>query len=120
MTSEVIRAKKCSRCGAINHQTKIRCLKCRNTDFAEVTHSPSGIVLTFTTCTALPERLGERKSQGFVIVQLEEDWNILGQLNNPAEISLGTRVTGKWVVVSKNRDGTPVNGWIFSKEEEDT
>jgi len=120
MAGDVIRAKKCTRCETINHLTKMRCLKCRSTTFAEVTHVPAGIVFTFTNCTALPERLGERKSQGFVIVQLQEGWKILGQLDNPAIISLGDRVTGNWAVVSLDRDGKPVYGWIFGKEEDKT
>ncbi len=120
MAGEVIQAKKCAQCGTINHLSKIRCLKCRGSQFNAVAHPAQGIVLTFTNCMALPERLSGRKSQGFAIVQLQSDWNVLGHLDNPDDVSIGTRVTGKWAMVSKNRDGTPVNGWVFSKEEEKT
>ncbi len=116
MAGEVIRAKKCVQCGTINHLSKMRCLKCRSQQFTEVTHPPLGTVVTFTNCTALPERLGGRKSQGFAIVLLEEGWRVLGQLNDPATIAIGDRVTGNWAVVSQNRDKTPAYGWVFQKE----
>ncbi len=124
MTGEDIRAKKCTQCGTINHLTKLRCLKCRGSNFEEVTHPACGIVLTFTNCTALPERLGPRKSQGFAIIQLQQDWNILGQLENPDDVSIGTRVIGKWSEVSQpknltaqTKDENHTMGWIFRKEE---
>ncbi len=116
MANDVIRAKKCGRCGTINHTSKVRCLKCRSQEFTEVTHPASGIVMTYTNCTALPERLGERKSQGFALVLLEPGWKILGQLDNPASINIGDKVQGSYAEISKNRDGTPVYGWKFRKE----
>ncbi len=116
--NEVIRAKKCAQCGTINHLSKIRCLKCRGNHFDEITHPAQGVILTFTNCTALPERLGARKSQGFAMIQLRPGWNVLGQLDDPDNVSIGTRVTGKWAAVSQTRDGSLVNGWIFRKEEE--
>ncbi len=118
MAGEVIRAKKCAQCETINHISKIRCLKCRGSHFNEVTHLAHGILLTFTNCTALPERLGVRKSQGFAIIQLQPGWNVLGQLEKPDNVSIGTRVTGKWAEVSQTQHGPVVYGWVFSKEEE--
>ncbi len=118
MAGEVIRAKECAQCGTINHLSKIRCLKCRGSHFNEVTHPTHGVILTFTNCTALPERLGVRKSQGFAIIQLQDGWNVLGQLENPDNVSIGTSVVGEWSVVSQTRDGPLVYGWIFRKEEE--
>jgi uncharacterized OB-fold protein len=116
MANDVILAKKCNRCGTINHISKVRCLKCRGQEFTDATHLPNGTVLTFTNCTALPERLGERKSQGFALVLLEPGWKILGQVDNPISMNLGDKVQGSWTEISKNRDGTPVYGWKFRKE----
>jgi len=124
MVDEEIRAKKCTHCGTINHPSKIRCLHCRTSQFEEISHPPRGTIVTFTNCYALPERLSFRKSQGFAIIRLQPGWNILGQLENPDDVSIGTRVVGRWSEVSwqanhftQKQDKVHEQGWIFQKEE---
>ncbi|HMF34894.1 MAG TPA: hypothetical protein VKK79_25965 [Candidatus Lokiarchaeia archaeon] len=111
----LVRSKKCVNCGAVNHPSKVRCRACKGTTFEDVSVPPAGTVVTFTTCNALPRRLGDRKSQGFAIIQVAEGWNVLGQLDDADAIALNDLVEGRWEQVSTNDDGSPAFGWVFRK-----
>jgi len=112
---EELRRIKCKRCGRIQYPGRIRCIKCRASEFEDVYPEPldSGKVVTFTKLYALPETLKGEPPYVFGIVEFDNGVRIFGQISEKEKVEIGMRVKPTYGQVSVDSEGKPALGIIF-------
>lgn len=104
---------KCENCKTIQYPGRKRCKKCKSFDLKPFMCKPSGKVITYTTCSALPESIKHHKKVTFAIIDLDGGGRLLSQIWPLGSVEIGTKVVGYEDVISIQSNGTENKGWVF-------
>jgi len=88
-TDVKISEKLCLKCGFLQHESHLRCLKCRNSKFQSVMASGNSELITYTTLTAVPAEFLKKKSYALGIVEFENGVRALGQIDSQKSLKVG-------------------------------
>jgi uncharacterized OB-fold protein len=112
-TVEKIFCKKCKKCGLLQHNTHLRCLKCRNREFDEIEASGSSKLLTYTILKAPPAEFRDKSSYALGIVEFENGIKVLGQIATQENLKTGMRLKPVYKKICENLDGKEIHTHIF-------
>lgn len=117
--AELLRIK-CKRCGKIQFPGRVRCIKCRSSEFENIYPEPldRGTVITFTKLYALPETLKGEPPYVFGIVEFDNGIRAFGQISEKEKVEIGMRVKPTYGQVSVDSEGKPSFGIIFKLDSE--
>lgn len=110
---EKIEWKKCKKCGFLQHQTHLRCLKCKGDKFESIASSGTCKLLTYTILKAPPMEFRDRNSYTLGVVEFENGVKALGQLTTKENLSIGMLFEPIYQKICDNLDGKEVNGFVF-------
>lgn len=102
---------KCKKCGRLTYPQRIRCLKCKSTEFEEIPFPENGEIVTFTELSQLPWGIDDPYLV-FGIVKFENGIKALG-LITATDVSIGDKVKASWEKI-RIKNGEPIYGWRFT------
>ncbi|MEJ2249288.1 MAG: OB-fold domain-containing protein [Candidatus Lokiarchaeota archaeon] len=108
-----IKWKKCKKCGFLQHESHIRCLKCKNKTFKEIRPSGLGRLLTYTILNVPPMEFKDKKSYALGVVEFENGIRALGQLTVKENLKVGIKLKPIFAKICDNLDGKEVKTYIF-------
>jgi uncharacterized OB-fold protein len=113
----------CKKCRKIQYQNRKICIDCRSSEFDVIEIPAKGKILSFTTLTALPISIKNRKQVGFGIIEIEmvgekQHVRILAQLSQDSKYSpkIGDTVILKNGIVSTDENGKDLKGVVFDAQ----
>jgi uncharacterized OB-fold protein len=113
MTVEKILWKKCKSCELIQHNSHLRCLKCKNKEFHEIEASGSSKLLTYTILKAPPAEFRDKSSYALGIVEFENGIKVLGQIATQENLKTGMRLKPIYKKICENLDGKEIKTFVF-------
>ncbi len=116
-SKEKLVAKKCKKCGFIQHEDHIRCLKCKNNDFDIIEAHGECTLITYTILNAPPKEFRDKQSYALGVVQFENGIKALGQIDSKKELKIGMKLTPVYEKICNNLDGNEINGFVFRSME---
>jgi|ERR671933_1121705 uncharacterized OB-fold protein len=91
-----ILAQKCIRCGHLMLETVLFCEKCAGNKFEEVNLEGSGIVVTYTIQSVVPEGFEDAGSYAWVVFKVDNSQlrasGFLPGIKTPGDLPIGTKV----------------------------
>jgi uncharacterized OB-fold protein len=91
-----ILAQKCIKCGHLMLETVLFCEKCAGDKFEEVDLEGSGIVVTYTIQSVVPEGFEDAGSYAWVVFKVDNSQlrasGFLPNIKTPADLPIGTKV----------------------------
>ena len=91
-----ILAQKCIRCGHLMLETVLFCEKCAGNKFEEVNLEGSGIVVTYTIQSVVPEGFEDAGSYAWVVFKVDNTQlrasGFLPGIKTPADLPIGTKI----------------------------
>lgn len=113
MSETIIKWKKCTKCGKIQHPDHLRCLKCKNSTFEDIESSGNCTLLTYTILTAPPAEFRHKKSYALGVVEFTNGIRALGQITNTENLKTGMKLKPIWGKLTDNLDGNEVFGIMY-------
>lgn len=104
---------KCKKCGYLQHNSHVRCLKCKNDTFDIVEAKGDCILLTYTILNAPPMEFRAQKSYALGIVEFENGIKALGQISPKENLIIGMKLKPEYEKICNNLDGNEVYGYLF-------
>ena len=105
--------KKCKNCGFLQHNTHLRCLKCRNDTFEEIEAAGLCTLLTYTVLKAPPIEFRDKTSYALGIVEFENGVKGLGQITTQDNLKIGMTLKPLYRKICENLDGKQVFTYVF-------
>jgi len=105
--------KKCSKCGLLQHNSHLRCLRCKNKIFEDI--KPKGVcrLMTYTVLKAPPAEFREKPSYALGVVEFENGVKALGQISTQDNLKSGMELKARYTKISDNLDGKEVYTFVF-------
>jgi uncharacterized OB-fold protein len=103
----------CKECGFLQHETHLRCLKCKSMDFEEIEASGSCRLLTYTILKAPPKEFRDNPSYALGVVEFENGIKGLGQITNQDNLKTGMSLKPVYRKVCENLDGKEIYTYVF-------
>ena len=116
-TEEKLIAKKCQKCGFIQHHDHVRCLKCKSNTFDLIKAQGGCQLLTYTILKAPPMEFRDKQSYVLGVVQFENGIKALGQIESNEDLKLGMKLMPVYKKICNNLDGKEINGFVFKSKE---
>ena len=116
-TEEKLVAKKCQKCGFIQHQDHVRCLKCKNSTFDLIETQGNCQLVTFTILKAPPMEFRNKQSYALGVVQFENGIKALGQIESNEDLKIDMKLVPVYKKICNNLDGNEINGFVFKSNE---
>ena len=116
-SEEKLIAKKCQKCGFIQHEDHIRCLKCKNDMFDMIEAQGDCILITYTILNAPPLEFRDKPSYALGVVQFENGIKALGQIESHENLKVGMKLAPVYKKICNNLDGKEINSFIFKSIE---
>ena len=113
MENDKIIWKKCENCGFIQHNSHIRCLKCKNTTFINITAMGSCKLLTYTILKAPPMEFRNKGSYALGVVEFENGIKMLGQISTQDNLTIGMNLKPIKRKICENLDNQEVHAFVF-------
>jgi len=104
---------KCLNCGLLQHNTHIRCLKCRSNDFEIIEASGTCKLLTYTILKAPPAEFRDKASYALGVVEFENGVKGLGQITTQNNLQTGMILKPIYRKICENLDGKEVYAYVF-------
>lgn len=105
--------KKCKKCGFLQYETHLRCLKCKSHDFTKLEAWETCKLLTYTVLTALPTEFQDKKYYALGVAEFKNGIKILGQITTPQNLRIGMDLKPEYKKVCDNLDGKEVYDFIL-------
>ena len=80
MLEEFIKWKKCNSCEYLQHNSHLRCLRCKHEDFTVLSATGKCILISYTILKATPLEFRDQSSYALGIVEFENGIKALGQI----------------------------------------
>ena len=112
-SEEKLIAKKCKKCGFIQHEDHIRCLKCKNDTFDMIEAQGDCTLITYTILNAPPMEFRDKPSYALGVVQFENGIKALGQIESIKNLKVGMKLAPVYKKICNNLDGKEINGFVF-------
>ena len=113
MENDKIIWKKCEYCGFIQHDSHIRCLKCKNATFINITATGSCKLLTYTILKAPPMEFRNKGSYALGVVEFENGIKMLGQISTQDNLTIGMNLKPIKRKICENLDNQEVHAFVF-------
>ena len=113
-SSEKLVGIKCKKCGYLQHNSHVRCIKCKNNTFDTVEAEGECILLTYTLLNAPPMEFRDQKSIALGVVEFENGIKALGQISPKEDLFIGMKLKPEYGKICNNIDGKEVYGYIFT------
>ncbi|MFX0043423.1 MAG: Zn-ribbon domain-containing OB-fold protein [Candidatus Hodarchaeota archaeon] len=114
MTSEeIIRWKKCYKCGLLQHESHLRCLNCKNEKFALIEAVGKCTLITFTILNAPPAEFRDKPSYALGVVEFENGIKAMGQITTKDNLKIGMILKPVYKNICENLSGKEVNTLVF-------
>jgi len=104
---------KCKRCGFLQHQTHLRCLKCKGNKFESITASGTCKLLTYTILKEPPMEFRDQKSYAIGVVEFENGVKALGQLTTKENLKTAILVKTMYKKICNDLNGIEVFTHVF-------
>lgn len=105
--------KKCTNCGYLQHKSHLRCLNCKNHEFALFEASGTCKLLTYTILKAPPAEFRYKESYALGVVEFENGVKALGQLTTNENLRSGMKLEPIYEKICDDLDGKEVYGFVF-------
>ena len=105
--------KKCKNCGFLQHNTHLRCLKCKNKKFENIEATGSCRLLTYTILKAPPAEFHNKSSYTLGVVEFENGIKALGQISSQDNLKTGMRLKPVYQKICENLDGKEIHAYVF-------
>ena len=113
MEPDDIEMKKCDKCGFLQHDSHVRCLKCKNENFSIIKASGACKLLTYTILKATPMEFRDKGSYALGVVEFENGIKVLGQISTEENLRIGMMLTPIKRKICDNLDNQEVQAFIF-------
>jgi uncharacterized OB-fold protein len=117
MEIDKIERKKCDNCGFLQHESHIRCLKCKNIHFSKVLASGTCKLLTYTILMAPPMEFRDKASYVLGVVEFENGIKALGQISSQDNLKIGMNLKPIYKKICDNLDNNEVYAHVFEPIE---
>ena len=115
MNEEVsIKWKKCKNCGFLQHESHLRCLNCKYTEFSIIEASGTCKLLTYTILKAPPAEFRDQDSYALGVVEFKNGVKALGQITIKENLEIGIELKPVYTKICDNLDGREVYSYIFA------
>ena len=114
---EKITWNKCRKCGFLQHQTHLRCLKCKGDKFESVMASGTCKLLTHTILNAPPMEFREQESYALGVVEFENGIKALGQLTTKENLKTDIILQTIFKKICNDLNGTEEYSYMFKPLE---
>ena len=104
---------KCINCGLLQHNTHVRCLKCKNDDFEIIEASGTCKLLTYTILKAPPAEFRDKASYALGVVEFENGVKELGQITTQDNLKIGITLKPIYQKICENLDRKEVYARVF-------
>ncbi len=104
---------KCQKCGKIQHEDHLRCLKCKNDTFEKIEANGECTLLTYTILNAPPSEFRDKQSYGIAVVEFENGIKALGQIEIRENLKTGMKLKPVYEKICKNLDGIEIYDYVF-------
>ncbi|MFX1326523.1 MAG: Zn-ribbon domain-containing OB-fold protein [Promethearchaeota archaeon] len=108
---------RCKQCGFLQHQTHLRCLKCKGDKFESIPASGICKLLNYTILKATPMEFRDQDSYALGIVEFENGVRVLGQLTNKENLKTGIILQPIYKKICNNLNGTEIYSFMFKPLE---
>jgi len=105
--------KKCTKCGYLQYETHLRCIKCKNNKFELIKASGECKLLTYTILKAPPSEFQDKKSYALGVVEFENGIKALGQITIQENLESGMKLRPIYKKICENLDGKEVHAYVF-------
>jgi len=113
MGNDKIEWKKCDKCGFLQHDSHIRCLKCKNANFSIITALETCTLLTYTILRAPPKEFREKESYALGVVEFENGLKALGQITTQDDLKIGMILIPIYQKICNDLDGQEIFTHVF-------
>jgi hypothetical protein len=113
MEKDKIKWKKCDSCGFLQHDSHVRCLKCKKTNFSKITAPETCKLLTYTILKAPPKEFREQGSYALGVVEFENGQKVLGQITTQDDLKIGMKLTPIYKKLCNDLDGHEIFTHVF-------
>jgi hypothetical protein len=113
MEIDKIEMKKCDNCGFLQHDSHLRCLKCKNVNFSKISASGACKLLTYTILKAPPKEFREQGFYALGVVEFENGIKVLGQITTHEDLKIGMKLVPIYKKISNDLDGQEVFAHVF-------
>jgi len=114
---EKLIAKKCQKCGFIQQEDHVRCLKCKNDAFDMIEAKGGCTLLTYTILNAPPLEFIDKQSYALGVVQFENGIKALGQIEGNEDLKIGMKLVPIYKKICNSLDGKEIYGFVFKSIE---
>jgi uncharacterized OB-fold protein len=104
---------KCKKCGFLQHDSHLRCLKCKNKTFDIIEAKNNCILLTYTILNSPPAEFRDKQSYSIGVVEFENGVKVLGQITVKNNLKIGMKLKPIYKKICENLDGKEVNTYAF-------
>lgn len=108
-----IKWKKCYQCGFLQHNSHLRCLKCKNKTFEIVNSKGTCKLISYTVLKAPPAEFREKSSYALGIVEFKNGVKALGQITTQHNLKTGMELKAVYKKLADNLDGKEVYAYMF-------
>jgi len=108
-----IKWKKCKKCGYLQHNSHLRCLKCKNEIFEEIKPKGYAKLLTYTILKAVPMEFRDKDSYALGIVEFENGVKALGQITEKENLTIGMKLEPIYMKICDDLNGKEIESYKF-------
>ncbi|MBD3254400.1 MAG: hypothetical protein GF383_04865 [Candidatus Lokiarchaeota archaeon] len=108
---------KCTKCGKLQHDSHLRCIKCKNNEFEKITSKGTSKLLTYTILKVPPKEFRDKSSYAIGIVEFENGIKMLGQIIPKENLRTGMELKPEYQKICDNLDNKEVYGFVFTHKD---
>ena len=108
-----IKWKKCKSCSFLQHNSHLRCLRCKNDTFETMTTIGTCKLLTYTILKAPPAEFRDKSSYALGVVEFENGIKSIGQITTQENLKIGMELKPIYTKICENLDGKQVFTYVF-------
>jgi hypothetical protein len=105
--------KKCNNCGFLQHNTHLRCLKCKHNEFERVYPSGLGTLVSYTVLNAPPKEFRDKDSYALGIVEFSNGIKAMGRITQKDNLKIGIKLKAVYKEICEDLDGKKIKTFIF-------
>lgn len=110
-------AQTCQKCGYIQQEDHIRCLKCKNDTFDMIEAQGDCTLKTYTILKAPPLEFRDKHSYTLGVVEFANGIKALGLIESNEDLKIGMKLAPVYKKICNNLDGKEINGFVFKSIE---
>jgi uncharacterized OB-fold protein len=108
-----IQWKKCDNCSFLQHNSHLRCLKCKNDTFSKIHPSGLGTLISYTILKAPPMKYREKKSYALGIIEFSNGIRAMGQITTEDNLQIGMKLKPVFKEIYSDLNGKKIKTYMF-------